>query len=189
MDKYVKDLFAAFSFGKSLPVIIQSEVSECGLACIAMIAGYYGFNTDLLSMRKIFEVSKHGMSLREIVSVGEKLGLSSCPVRVELEELRSLSLPCILHWSFNHFVVLKKLSRKGAQIHDPRVGERNIALSELSDCFTGIALKMKPSTTFERKKVTSVISIRDMLTGIEGKGAVRARLIARGRSVFCVTLI
>ncbi|WP_309145420.1 peptidase domain-containing ABC transporter [Xenorhabdus yunnanensis] len=133
--------------------------------------------------------SNYGCSIREIMSVGEKLGLSSCPVRVELEELRSLSLPCILHWSFNHFVVLKKLSRKGALIHDPGIGERNITLSELSDCFTGIALEMKPSATFERKKVTSVISIRDMLTGIEGKGAVIARLIAISVAIELVTLL
>ncbi|WP_262981655.1 peptidase domain-containing ABC transporter [Photorhabdus kleinii] len=189
MSKYVKDLFVAFSFGKSLPVIIQSEVSECGLACIAMIAGYHGFNTDLLSMRKLFEVSQHGMSLKEMIIVGEKLGLSSCPVRVELEELRSLSLPCILHWSFNHFVVLKKLSRKGAVIHDPGIGERRITLSELSNCFTGVALEMKPGATFERKKVSSTLSIRDMLAGIEGKGAVIARLIAISAAIELVTLL
>nr|WP_302051766.1 peptidase domain-containing ABC transporter [Photorhabdus heterorhabditis] len=189
MGKYVKDFSATFFFGRSLPVIIQSEASECGLACIAMIAGYHGFNTDLLSMRKLFEASKHGMSLKEIVAVGEKLGLSSYPVRVELEELRSLSLPCILHWSFNHFVVLKKLSRKGAVIHDPGVGERNITLSELSNCFTGVALEMKPGTTFERKKISSGLSIRDMLVGIKGKGSVIARLIAISVAIELVTLL
>ncbi|WP_426576212.1 peptidase domain-containing ABC transporter [Xenorhabdus stockiae] len=189
MSKYVKDFFTAFSFGKSLPVIIQSEVSECGLACIAMIAGYHGFNADLLSMRKLFEVSQHGMSLKEIIVVGEKLGLSSCPVRIELEKLHSISLPCILHWSFNHFVVLKKLSRKGAVIHDPGVGERRVSLSELSDCFTGVALEMKPNATFERKKVSSALSIKDMLAGIEGKGTVITKLIAISAAIELVTLL
>lgn len=189
MSKYVKDYFTVFSFGKTLPVIIQSEVSECGLTCIAMIAGYHGFNADLLSMRKLFDVSQHGMSLKEIIIVGEKLGLSSCPVRIELEQLNSISLPCILHWSFNHFVVLKKLSRKGAVIHDPGIGERKISFSELSDYFTGVALEMKPNANFERKKVSSALSIKDMLAGIQGKGAIIAKLIAISAAIELVTLL
>lgn len=176
-------------FKKSLPVILQAEAAECGLACVAMIMNYHGFKIDMISIRKRFEVSSNGMSLKDIIVLGEKLNMTSSPVRVELDELRSLSLPCILHWSFNHFVVLKKLSRNGGIIHDPSIGERSITHSELSNCFTGIVLEMSPSSTFEKIEKSTILTLKDMFAGIEGKTSVLVKVIIFSAVIEIMTLL
>lgn len=176
-------------FRKSLPVILQAEAAECGLACVAMIVNYHGFKIDMISIRKRFEVSSNGMSLKDIIVLGEKLNMTSSPVKIELEELRSLSLPCILHWSFNHFVVLKKLSRNGGIIHDPSIGERSISHSELSSCFTGIVLEMSPSAKFEKIEKSTMLTLKYMLAGIEGKTSVLAKVIIFSAAIEIMTLL
>ncbi|EDS6925747.1 peptidase domain-containing ABC transporter, partial [Salmonella enterica subsp. enterica] len=74
-------------FNKTVPVILQSEVSECALACLAMISGYYGYKIDLYSLRDLFEPSANGMTLKQVISVAEKINLNARASRVELNDL------------------------------------------------------------------------------------------------------
>lgn len=139
-----------FRGGHRLPLIIQSEAAECGLACLAMVAGYHGYNTDLLSLRRRFPVSLKGETLADIMRVATKIGLASRPVRLELEGMRLLTLPAILHWDFNHFVVLKTVKRNSVVIHDPSRGQQRLSLEEVSKHFTGVALELSVTQGFSK---------------------------------------
>ncbi len=133
-----------------LPVILQAERSECGLACLAMVAGRFGHRTDLNTLRREHEVSARGSSLTGLISIASALQMDSRPVKLDLDDLQHLSLPAILHWDMDHFVVLKSVSRKHVVIHDPAVGVRRYQMSEVSRHFTGVAVELTPKTTFTR---------------------------------------
>jgi ATP-binding cassette, subfamily B, bacterial CvaB/MchF/RaxB len=134
----------AFGFGARLPMVTQTEAAECGVACLAMIAGFHGQPCEIAELRRRLSVSLKGMNLKHLVGMAERLGFAARPVRLELDELRKLSLPCILHWDLNHFVVLAKVARDAIVIHDPAVGVRRLPLAVVSKHFTGVALELSP---------------------------------------------
>lgn len=138
-----------FSPATRLPVILQSERSECALACMAMISSWFGRKTDLNTMRQQHSISAGGASLPDLINIAHATGLEARAVKLELEDLRSLSLPAVLHWNMNHFVVLSKADRKGIVIHDPAVGKRRYTYKEASLHVTGIAVELTPGVTFE----------------------------------------
>lgn len=131
-----------FSRWRRLPLVLQAEVTECSLACLAMISGYYGGRESLGSLRDRYPASPSGTNLAAVMQVAEKLGLATRAVRIELDQLALLRLPCILHWDLNHFVVLKRVGKHHIDIHDPASGLRRIALSEVSSSLTGVALEV-----------------------------------------------
>jgi ATP-binding cassette subfamily B protein RaxB len=153
---------------RSVPMILQSEAAECGLACLAMIASYHGHETDLLTMRRRFELSSRGATLARLMEISEQLGFANRAVRLELEELPELQLPCMLHWDLNHFVVLTQASATKITILDPGVGERTLTLKEVSPHFTGVALEMAPSNGFVRKEEKTPFDLRVLFTGQKG---------------------
>lgn len=132
-----------------LPVILQTEMTECGLACLAMISRYYGHDIDLNVLRRKHLVSMTGASLKSVIAIADGLQLSSRPLRVDLEYLTKLQLPAMLHWDLNHYVVLKSIKGDTAEIVDPGVGLRKMKLSQLSDHFTGIAVEFTPQADFK----------------------------------------
>jgi len=136
---------------KNLPLILQTEAAECALASLAMILGYYGHHIDLLTMRKKNDISLEGVSLKEIIDIANVYNLEPRPVKVEMDSVRELELPCILHWDLNHFVVLKSVSSKGVVIHDPSRGIIKMKWSSMGKHFTGIALELMPTTQFTKK--------------------------------------
>ncbi len=138
-----------FTSARRLPLIRQAETSECGLACLAMIAGYYGFTTDLATLRRRFSVSSQGCNLKDLVTIASRLDLAARPLKVELESLEQLQLPCIIHWDLDHFVVLKSISRTKLRIHDPAKGAVRLTLKEFANHFTGIALELTPTQAFQ----------------------------------------
>src|SRR5690554_6737822 len=113
-----------FSGDNQSPMVLQTETAECGLACLAMIAGRYGYDTDLTSLRRKFSVSSHGINLKHLMSMAVEIHLAPRALRCQPEDLSNISLPCILHWGLNHFVVLKSVSKNKFHIHDPAFGER-----------------------------------------------------------------
>ncbi len=135
-----------------LPAIIQSEAAECGLACLAMIASYHGREVDLNALRRLFSISLKGVTLKDVLAMSQRLGMSGRGLRLEPEQLGQIKLPCILHWDMNHFVVLKEVGARKVTIHDPALGVRTLTFDELGHHFTGIALELTPTQGFERKK-------------------------------------
>jgi ATP-binding cassette subfamily B protein RaxB len=91
---------------RKLPVILQTEAAECGLASLAMIARYHGHDLDLPSLRRRHSTSLKGANLARVMEMAGQLGFETRPLRLELHELPELKAPCILHWDLNHFVVL-----------------------------------------------------------------------------------
>ncbi len=153
---------------RSLPVYLQSEAAECGLACVGMVAAYWGRQLDMPALRRRFPVSLQGARLSDLIRSSERLGLKANALRVEMSRLPEVHLPAVIHWEFNHFVVLKRLTRKHAIIHDPGVGERRIALDEFSKSFTGIVLSLLPSTDFKSEQVKSTIGLGSVVRGVSG---------------------
>jgi ATP-binding cassette subfamily B protein RaxB len=128
------EIVADLRFGgaKRLPMFLQTEAAECGLASVGMVACFHGHRVDLAALRRRFTVSLKGSTLAFLMQVAGRLQLAPRPLRVELEELPQLRAPCILHWDLNHFVVLKSADARGAVIHDPAFGVRRLTVSQLS---------------------------------------------------------
>ncbi|KXF77954.1 ABC transporter [Paramesorhizobium deserti] len=158
----------SFGFRRPLPVILQTEVAECGLACLAMVASYHGHRIDLGALRRRFSASMKGLSLIDISRFASGLSLAARAVRIELEELVNLRLPCILHWKLRHYVVLERVTSKGAIINDPAVGRRHIPHSEISEYFSGIALELWPTGGFEKKTERDRIRLSDLFRRVVG---------------------
>ncbi|WP_407313566.1 peptidase domain-containing ABC transporter [Pseudomonas sp. nanlin1] len=158
----------AFRIGRRLPLILQTEATECGLACLAMISCYHGYHVSLMDLRRQFSVSLKGMNLKQLITTAKILKLGTRSVRLELEDIGKLSLPCILHWNFNHFVVLKAIQGEYVVLHDPAKGNCKLSLSEVSLSFTGIAVELWTDNGFEKKKAKSEIKIADIVGRVHG---------------------
>lgn len=122
---------------RRLPMLLQTEAAECALACLAMVAGHHGFRTDLPALRARFSLSLKGANLEQIVGYADRLHLSSRVLRLEVEEMRNLKTPCVLHWNMNHFVVLKSAGAKGVVIHDPAIGVRHLSYADVDTHLRG----------------------------------------------------
>ncbi len=177
-----------FGWGTRLPMILQTEAAECGLACLAMVASYYGYPSELTELRRRLVVSLKGVNLKNLVGMADRLGFATRPVRLELEELRSLRTPCILHWDLNHFVVLKKATRDRAFIHDPAVGARRLPLSVVSRHFTGVALELMPFGDYQPAKAQPRVGFRSLLGRMVGlkRNLAQLFLLALAIEVFAV---
>jgi ATP-binding cassette, subfamily B, bacterial CvaB/MchF/RaxB len=138
-------------FEPRVPVILQSEAPECGIACLAMVASFHGHRTDLSAMRLRLSPSLKGVTLKHIAQIGETMGMSARGVQVPLESLGKLRLPAILHWDMNHFVVLARVSGRKLTIHDPGRGKRILTMDEASRHFTGVAMEFTPTEGFQQK--------------------------------------
>ena len=153
---------------RKLPVILQTEAAECGLASLAMIACYCGHDVDLPSLRRRYSTSLKGANLARVMELAAKLGFEARPLRLELDELGELKTPCILHWDLNHFVVLKKVTKRGAMIHDPARGVLKLSNAEISKHFTGVALELSPGADFKPVKTRQSISLRALTGKVKG---------------------
>ncbi|MDM3871343.1 peptidase domain-containing ABC transporter [Porticoccus sp. W117] len=157
-----------FSGRKRLPLILQSEVAECGLACLAMVANFYGYRTDLPALRRKFSISLKGATLRSLMQIGEQLGMRPRALRLELEELSELQTPCILHWDMNHFVVLKSIRGNKAIIHDPGTGVHSISLRKMGSHFTGVALELSPIEKFSPQQDARKLRLKEFWAQTSG---------------------
>ncbi|HEX7802218.1 MAG TPA: peptidase domain-containing ABC transporter [Pseudoxanthomonas sp.] len=151
-----------------MEAIHQSESSECGLASLAMVARHYGQRLTLRDLRQRFSLSLKGANLSRLMTVAGQLGFQCRPLRLDLEELNQLKIPCILHWDLNHFVVLAKAGKKKVTILDSAFGKRELSHAEVSTHFTGVALELTPSAEFKPQKATPSISFRQLTGHVTG---------------------
>ncbi|HEI1758512.1 TPA: peptidase domain-containing ABC transporter [Escherichia coli] len=167
---------------RRVPVIHQTETAECGLACLAMICGHFGKNIDLIYLRRKFNLSARGATLAGINGIAEQLGMATRALSLELDELRVLKTPCILHWDFSHFVVLVSVKRNRYVLHDPARGIRYISREEMSRYFTGVALEVWPGSEFQSETLQTRISLRSLINSIYGT----KRTLAK---IFCLSVV
>lgn len=131
-------------------LILQIDSTDCGPACLATVLSYWSRHEPLYRLRELAGTTQSGTSMYGLMQACQALGLESEAYQADIEGLRELSLPVILHWEHNHYVVLFKLADKQAVIADPATGTRKIPLSELSEKWTGNVLWLKPSLSFEK---------------------------------------
>lgn len=156
-------MITLFQRRHALPLILQSEVNECGLACLAMIAGYHGKHIDIGTLRNRFRMGAAGASVQHLLQAAGGLQLQGRPLKLALSELDQLALPVVLHWDLDHFVVLQRVQRHRVTIHDPAIGIRTYTRVELDRHFTGIAIEFLPQGNFVAADLTTRLSLRQML--------------------------
>ena len=175
-------LSAALAGGQQrTPLIMQSEQSECALACLAMVAGHHGRSMDLPQLRAQAGLAGQGAGLRDLMQIAEALGMHARPLRLEPEELRQLRLPAILHWDFDHFVVAVRAGWRGLTIHDPARGRRFFPWRELGDHVTGVALELIPGPEFQPGGKVARMRLADFWS--HSTGLVRNLLVVLGLSL------
>jgi len=163
---------------RHVPVILQTEATECGLACLAMVAVSLGLDIDLPSLRLRFGLSRKGANFESLVSVAAALGLASRPLKLDMHNLRELQLPSILHWDMNHFVVLTAVSARRIVVHDPAVGVRTFKPAEFAPHFTGIALELSPGEGFAPQSERVHFTLRGLMGRITGLNRGLAQILA-----------
>jgi ATP-binding cassette subfamily B protein RaxB len=173
---------------RRVPVILQSEAPECGIACLAMVASYHGHRTDLSAMRLRLSPSLKGITLKHIAQIAETMGMTARGVQVPLESLGKLRMPAVLHWDMNHFVVLTAVRGRKITVHDPARGKRILTLEEASRHFTGVAMEFTPTTGFEKRDEREKIRSWQLLgvaSGLKGTIA-QIMLLSLALEVFAI---
>ena len=157
--------------------VLQSEAAECGLASLSMVAAAHGLHIGLPELRRRFPLSLKGAKLNQLIHVAQQLGFSTRALRLDLEHLGKLKLPCLLHWDMNHFVVLAKVGKSKVTIFDPAFGEKRLSLSELSDHFTGVALELTPTAEFKPQNAQPSVSARQLTGPVSGLWRTLAQIL------------
>lgn len=154
----------------------QAEASECGLACMTMIANHWGHELDLPTLRTRFGTSARGTTLRQLMQSADSLGLAPRPLKQPLEDLDKLALPAIIHWDLNHYVVLERFKRGKAYIVDPARGSAWHDRESLNRHYTGIALELRPAPGFVAETARRRLRLKQLWSGTSGAGRSLAQI-------------
>lgn len=169
--------------------LLQVAAGDCGVACLGMILQAHGSPIDIQRLRGSFDASINGISLKKIIQVASQYRLSSRAVRAEPEGLRALRMPAMLHWNFNHYVVLESIGKDTVTIIDPAAGRRRISLKDLAEHFTGIAVEFRPMPDYVRIRHLVRTSISDFWTTLTGAGRAATLLVLLSLTVQAMLLI
>jgi ATP-binding cassette subfamily B protein len=148
---------------KRVPVVLQMTSQECGAACLSMVLTYYGRETTLNECRKYLPSGRDGITARAIAQAARDLGLRVRAFSLEPPSLAQVRLPAIVHWNFDHFLVLESWSPQVVEVTDPAVGRRRLSAEEFSAGFTGVVLTLEPSANFQRQRSQDKLSWRSYL--------------------------
>ncbi len=151
-----------------LPVVLQAEASECGLACMAMLLSAHGHHAGLAELRTRFPASLKGTTLETLAHIAEATGLVPRALRLEMHELTALQAPAILHWDLQHFVVLREVRGEVLHIHDPGAGAVSLTLEQASRHFTGVAMEVSPGLDFNRKPPPPPVALAQVVGRTRG---------------------
>lgn len=174
---------------RRVPVIHQTESSECGLACLAMICQHYSKIIDLLSLRQQFNLSSRGATLASLCNIASQLGMVTRALSLDIDEIKNLRTPCILHWDFNHFVVLIDVRRKHYVINDPARGRVLVSRTEMHQSFTGVALEVWPRSDFTEETEKKRINLRTLVNGVHGIKKSLVKIFALSLIIEAIALI
>ena len=147
-------------FEKKVPIMLQMSAVECGAACLAMILSYYGRQTSVAEVRDRCGIGRDGISALRLVKAANAYGLRTRALSVEIQDLRFVALPAIIHWDFNHFLILEHWSPRTMDVIDPGQGRLRLGIAEFEQHFTGIIIILEPGGTFEKGSASVRISTR-----------------------------
>lgn len=160
-----------------VPLVLQQEHADCGLACVAMVASFFGRRTSLHALRARLPTSARGATLNDLMTVAAELGMAGRPVRLEPEDLVRLKLPAVLHWRLDHFVVLVAMRRGRAIIHDPSCGRVVVSPKQLDQAFTGVALELSPAAGFAASDDRAGLSLKAVFASCRNLGRYLALML------------
>ncbi|MDE5087227.1 MAG: peptidase domain-containing ABC transporter, partial [Trichodesmium sp. St16_bin2-tuft] len=137
------------------PFFAQQSGSDCGAACLVMVARYWGKNFSVNRVRDIANVDRNGASLRGLSAAAESIGYSTRPVKASLDQLAKQKLPAIAHWEGKHYVVVYEVTPKQVIIADPAIGQRHLTYPEFKAGWTGYTLLLQPTALIKKLKDTT----------------------------------
>ena len=152
---------------RAVPTILQIEAVECGAASLAMVLAYFGAWIPLEQIRTACGVSRDGAKASNILKAARSFGVNAKGYKKEPANLGDLPWPLIVHWNFNHFLVVEGMSRSAVYLNDPASGRRAVSMQEFSDGFTGVALAFDASDTFRKTRRPSglLTAFRERIAG------------------------
>ena len=143
-----------FGRTRKIPYVQQMEWTDCGAACLTMILGFHGKHVPLARIRDELGLARDGVSARNILEAGTRLGMVGRGVKVDVDQLELLAKGSILHWEFNHFIVFDRVKGNEVRVLDPALGIRDIPIERFAESFTGVALEFSPAPEFEKERET-----------------------------------
>lgn len=146
-----------------VPEINQMSATECGLACLAMVLSYHGRKTSITELRAKSGLGRDGLSALSIVKIARNYNMRVRAISLQQSDFRNVSLPAIVHWEFNHFLVIERWSQRGVDVVDPAHGRRRLSHKEFDQSFTGVAITLEPGVHFDRESASPRLSLRDYL--------------------------
>ena len=151
MEKATRQMKHPITKGAAkVPVVMQMEALECGAASLTMILAYYDKWIPLEQVRVDCGVSRDGSNAKNVLKAARSYGLTAKGYRFEPEDLREQGkFPCIIHWNFNHFLVLNGFKGNKAVLNDPAKGTYSFSMDVFDKSFTGICLMFEPSESFQ----------------------------------------
>jgi ABC-type bacteriocin/lantibiotic exporter with double-glycine peptidase domain len=148
---------------RRVPVLLQMNVVECGATCLAMILGYYGRETSISEIRERYGIGRDGLLALDIARVARSYGLRVRAISLPENDFRFVSLPAIVHWEFNHFLIVERWSPHAVDVVDPASGRRRMTAREFSAGFTGVVLMLESGLRFDRHTEAPRITLRTYL--------------------------
>src|SRR2546421_6819982 len=145
---------------KRVPQVSQVSMVECGLACLAMVLTYYGRKTSISELRTHYGVGRDGLSALGIVRAARHYGMRVRAISLQQNDFRFVKLPAIVHWEFNHFLVVERWSRKHVAVVDPARGRYRMTHDEFDAGFTGVVISLEPGVAFDRHAAPSRLAFR-----------------------------
>lgn len=160
-------LDTGLSMRRKVPLVLQSEAAECGLACLAMCMATHGRQVTLASLRNRHPASARGMTLAEMTDLAQAEGMELLAFEVAPEGLEEMRLPAILHWEANHYVVLVSMKAgRRVVLNDPAIGVRTLSWSDFCNGYSGIAAEVLPAAHFQKVKEKSRVSLWSLLATV-----------------------
>jgi ATP-binding cassette, subfamily B, bacterial CvaB/MchF/RaxB len=173
----------------AVPIVRQTETTECGLACLVMCMSFWKYQTDLSTLRKSHSNGGRGTTLKTLMDIAGKAGFQTRAIKIQLDEIVRLKMPAILHWDTQHFVVLVWVRGGNACIHDPARGKVVMPVEELSKHFTGIAFELLPGLEFAPGKHGTTVSLGRLMGSVRGLKLGLANILALGVVMQCLSLV
>ncbi|HTK06759.1 MAG TPA: peptidase domain-containing ABC transporter [Ktedonobacteraceae bacterium] len=183
---------------RRVPELRQMTAVECGAACLAMALNYYGYATSISDVQERCGVGRDGLSASAIAKAARQYGFRVRAISLKQDDFGLVSLPAIVHWEFNHFVMVERWSKKYVYLVDPAQGRRRLTLKEFDEGFTGIVIMLEPGEQFMEQKpqrsftlwsyTRSLLQMRGMITQVLG-ASLLLQILGLGTPVLTAVVI